>query len=109
MTPPRPRDRPNLESGTLLCPDPKETIVNPRSQVSPKHQPTARDVGGSHRTWVTIGHAAAHLGVSTKTLRRMVAAGHVPMYRFGSRLVRFDLAEIDAVARRVPTAGGDLR
>ena len=56
------------------------------------------------RVWMTPDEASAHLGITTKTLRARVAAGDVPAYRFGPRLVRFDLADLDALGTRIPAA-----
>ncbi len=56
----------------------------------------------------SIEHAADYLGVSTKTLRRYIAAGRVTGYRTGPRLIRVDLNELDAMLRPIPAAvGGD--
>lgn len=53
----------------------------------------------------TITEAARRLGVSTKTLRRRIAEGHLPAYRLGSQLLRLDPRDVDALLRPVPTAG----
>lgn len=54
----------------------------------------------------SIPHAAEYLGVSTKTIRRYIAAGRVTGYRTGPRLIRVDLNELDAMLRPIPTVGG---
>ncbi len=54
----------------------------------------------------SIEHAADYLGVSTKTIRRYIAAGRVVGYRTGPRLIRVDLNELDAMLRPIPTTGG---
>lgn len=55
------------------------------------------------------GPAAAYVGVSIMTLRRLVKAGRLTQYRLGDRLVRFDVAELDALVqpaiREVPPGG----
>uniref|UniRef100_A0A8H2JHV5 DNA-binding protein n=1 Tax=Mycolicibacterium mucogenicum DSM 44124 TaxID=1226753 RepID=A0A8H2JHV5_MYCMU len=48
--------------------------------------------------WATKEQAAQHIGVSTKTLIRWADTGRVRRHRFGPRLIRFDLNEIDAMA-----------
>jgi excisionase family DNA binding protein len=58
------------------------------------------------RLWLSQAEAAEHLGITDRTLRRMVARGEVPAYRLGPRLTRFDQGDLDAALRRVP-AGGD--
>jgi excisionase family DNA binding protein len=52
--------------------------------------------------------AAAYLGVPIGTLRSMVSRKQVPHIRLTARVVRFDLAELDAMieARRVTIGGG---
>lgn len=61
-----------------------------------------------HR-WSPLTRAAEYLGVSDKTLRRMIASGVVTGYRAGPRLIRVDLNELDAMLRPIPSAtfGGD--
>ena len=61
--------------------------------------------------WASLEDAAAHIHVSPKTVRRMIAAGTVTGYRFGPRMLRVDLNELDALARPIPTAavGGGVR
>ena len=54
----------------------------------------------------SIPHAAEYVGVSTKTVRRWIAAGRVTGYRAGPRLIRVDLNELDAMLRPIPTTGG---
>lgn len=54
------------------------------------------------RRWASITLGAEYIGVSEKTLRRMIAAGQVTGYRVGPRLLRVDLNELDASARPIP-------
>lgn len=54
------------------------------------------------RVWLSPDEAATVLGVTTKTLRTRIAAGELPAYRFGPRLVRIDRADLDALGDRVP-------
>jgi excisionase family DNA binding protein len=53
-----------------------------------------------HLPLVDLRTAARHLGVSTRTLRRMVAAEAVPYRRFG-RTLRFSLALLSPARRRI--------
>lgn len=55
---------------------------------------------------ISIQEAADILGVSTKTVRRYIAAGDLAAFRVGSRLLRVQRADVEALARPVPTAGG---
>ncbi len=43
--------------------------------------------------------AAAYIGVSVATLRRMADAGKLKNYRVGEKLVRFDRLELDRFVR----------
>ena len=47
--------------------------------------------------WGTIQDAANHYKVSTKTIRRYITGGMVEAKRFGPRLIRVNLASLDAV------------
>lgn len=49
--------------------------------------------------------AADEYGVCTKTLRRWISAGRIAGYRFGPRMIRVDLDELDALLRPMATAG----
>jgi len=56
---------------------------------------------------IAIAAAAKRDGVSTKTIRRYIAAGLLTAYRVGPRMIRVDLAEVDALLHRIPTVSGD--
>jgi excisionase family DNA binding protein len=43
-------------------------------------------------------------GVSERTLRRYIAQGKLTGYRFGPRIIRVDLDEVDALLTPIPTA-----
>ncbi len=53
------------------------------------------------RTYESLPSAAARTGMSTKTLRRRIAAGVLPVYRCG-RILRLDPEEVDGMFRRYP-------
>jgi excisionase family DNA binding protein len=46
--------------------------------------------------YISIADAAEYLGVTTRTIRQMIADGRLRGYRSGSRLVRLRVNEIDA-------------
>lgn len=48
--------------------------------------------------------AAAYLGISESTFRRMVARGEVKAYRIGQRAVRFRRADLDGAVKEVTPA-----
>lgn len=56
--------------------------------------------------WATMNQAAAALGVSRDTIRRMIARGEVYAERIGPRLVRVDLGSIQPTPLG-PATGGD--
>lgn len=60
----------------------------------------------TQRRWLSQAEAAEHIGVTDRTLRRMIAAGDLPAYRLGKRLTRIDQSDLDACLRRIPTTGG---
>jgi excisionase family DNA binding protein len=54
---------------------------------------------------VSLDKAARYVDTSTRTIRRAIAEGRLSGYRFGPRLLRVDLNEVDAILGRVPTIG----
>jgi excisionase family DNA binding protein len=55
----------------------------------------------------SIAETAKMHGVSEKTIRRWIAQGLIHGFRMGPRLIRVDRAEVEAMLRPIPTAGGD--
>jgi excisionase family DNA binding protein len=57
------------------------------------------------RRWLTQAEAADRLAVTDRTIRNYIARGHLRGYRIrGSRAIRLDLAEVDALVRPIPSA-----
>ncbi len=56
------------------------------------------------RRLASIPRAAEYADVCTKTIRRRIADGSLTGYRFGPRVIRVDLDEVDQLMRPVPTA-----
>jgi len=56
------------------------------------------------RRWGSLTLGAEYIGVSEKTLRRLISQGQIRGYRVGPRLIRVDLNELDALASPIPTA-----
>ena len=50
------------------------------------------------RRWGSIDRAAPIGGVSTRTIRRRIAAGSITGYRFGPLLIRVDLGEVKSLS-----------
>lgn len=58
---------------------------------------------------MTMGDAAASLGVHRNTLRRWIAAGRIPAYKVGPRLVRLHPADVARFAAPVLPGGIPVR
>ncbi|MBI5028731.1 MAG: helix-turn-helix domain-containing protein, partial [Actinobacteria bacterium] len=54
--------------------------------------------------WLSLQQAAALYGVSVDTLRRRIAGGQLPASRFGLRLIRVRVEDLDLLFRPIPTA-----
>ncbi|MEP7739146.1 helix-turn-helix domain-containing protein [Nocardioides sp. 31GB23] len=50
----------------------------------------------------SIDEAADYLGVNARTIRRYLAEGRLPGYRVGGKLLRVNMADVEALA--VPVA-----
>ena len=57
--------------------------------------------------WGTIQQAADRKQVSAKTIRRYIAQGLILAERVGPRLIRVDLASVDAIGPPLQYASGD--
>lgn len=58
--------------------------------------------------WASLQQAAALHGVSVDTLRRRIREGRLPAYRFGDRLIKVRIADLDNLFRPIPV-GQQLR
>lgn len=59
------------------------------------------------RRWLSQAESADYLGVTVRTVRNYIARGELTGHRIrGSRLVRIDRADLDALLVTIPTAGG---
>jgi excisionase family DNA binding protein len=54
--------------------------------------------------YASLATAAEYLGCNERTVRRYVASGMITAYRFGDRLIRVDLNQVDSAMRPVPNA-----
>jgi excisionase family DNA binding protein len=57
--------------------------------------------------WLSLQQAAAMYGVSVDTLRRRIASGKLRASRFGVRLIRVRVEDLDRLFRPIPM-GDDL-
>lgn len=55
------------------------------------------------RQLVTLNEAADLLRVTPRSVRRYVSGGLLTGYRVGPKLFRVDLAEVEQLARPIPT------
>lgn len=58
------------------------------------------------RRLASIEAAADYAQCATRTIRRRISDGSLTGYRFGPRLLRVDLNELDAILRPIPTVDG---
>ena len=59
------------------------------------------------QTWVSVTQAAEVKGVSARTMRRYITSGLVYAERIGPKLIRIDLASLEALGTRLQYSGGD--
>ena len=52
--------------------------------------------------WLSLHQAALIYGVSVDTLRRRIRAGKLPASRFGVRLIRVRIEDLDRLYRAIP-------
>lgn len=60
------------------------------------------------RRFVSTGVAAKELGLAPKTVQRMIARGQLRGYRVGTRAIRVDLADVDALLQPIHPTKGDV-
>jgi len=53
---------------------------------------------------ITLQEAAQLCRVSTKTIRRHIAAGRLPAYRLGDRHIRIHRNDLESLMRPIPAA-----
>ena len=51
----------------------------------------------------SVAAAADRMGISQRTVRRMIDRGELTGYRLGKRLIRIDLDELEASIKPIPT------
>lgn len=57
--------------------------------------------------WLSTGDAASRLGLTVRTLYRLIDEGQLPAYRFG-RVIRLQEAEVDEFIQASRIAPGSL-
>lgn len=58
----------------------------------------------SRKHLISIDDGAAYLGVTPKTIRRMIASGELTGYRVGKKIIRIKQSDLDALLRPIPNA-----
>ncbi len=53
--------------------------------------------------WVSLREAARIYAVSTYTLRRRIATGHLPAVKLGYKLIRVRITDLDKLFPAIPT------
>lgn len=54
--------------------------------------------------YVTLSDAADYLSVTERTIRNFIARGELTGYRVGSRAIRIDMRELEALLTPIPSA-----
>lgn len=54
--------------------------------------------------WLSIRDTADLVGKSTKTIRRLIADGSLPAYRFGPKSIVIRRSDVEALIRPIPAA-----
>lgn len=62
---------------------------------------------GDEPIWLSTKEAARKLGITSRTLYRLIDSGQVPAYKFG-RVIRLQDAEVDAFIVRSRITPGEL-
>lgn len=62
-------------------------------------------VNKAQRQLASIPDAAEQYGVHHSTIRRYISHGRITGYRFGPRMLRVDLNELDALLRPLAAGG----
>jgi excisionase family DNA binding protein len=68
-------------------------------------KPVTREQILTERKAVDIRNAAAYLGVSHKTIRRLIAAGKLPAYRVGGGPIRVLIPDVEALKEPIRPSG----
>lgn len=94
----RPGQEPELASA------PAYRTTDLRTRTARKKPEMATTDTGKSNPYLSLAEASEYLGQSVKTLRRRIAAGILPAYRFGPRMIRVRLRDLEATAQRIPNA-----
>ena len=79
--------------------------MNPSTTQEDDMKKSPDRVTAEAQRFVSQEDAAARWGVSVNTIRRLIAAGKITGYRLNGRIIRVDVAEVDAAFKPIPTSG----
>ena len=65
-------------------------------------------MGRTTKEWLGTGAASAYMGVTLRTLYRLIDHGHIPAYQFG-RVIRLRRREVEEFIERSRIQPGELR
>lgn len=63
----------------------------------------AQSVEVPTKRWANLREAAHYAGVHQRTITRMIERGDLKGYRFGGKLLRISLTELDEAMQPIPT------
>jgi excisionase family DNA binding protein len=74
----------------------------------PEHEPKGlgelpTSTESQRRRYASLAAAAEYLDCNQRTIRHLIASGRLTGYRFGPRIIRIDLNEVDDAMRPIPT------
>lgn len=64
---------------------------------------TIKQTANLQPEWISLREAARIYAVSTYTLRRRIASGHLPAVKLGYKLIRVRVADLDKLFPAIPT------
>ena len=79
--------------------------MNPSTAQESDMKKSPDRVTAEAQRFVSQEDAAARWGVSVDTIRRLIAAGKITGYRLNNRIIRVDMAEVDAAFKPIPASG----
>jgi excisionase family DNA binding protein len=73
----------------------------PANSRKSKARPVTREDILTRREAIDIANAAAYLGVSHKTIRRLISSGRLPAFRVGGRTIRVYVEDVEALKQPI--------
>ena len=73
----------------------------PANSRKSKARPVTREDILTRREAIDNANAAAYLGVSHKTIRRLISSGRLPAFRVGGRTIRVYVEDVEALKQPI--------